>query len=124
MNQERDNISEVFRTGFEGYTVAPSKSLWASIKHKLWLQSFVKFSVGSFNIYYAASMLLATIVGSVVTVNHISDSTPTSIANDTVGQVEKQEIPSWVRTKDNYYPHTYYPKQRMKQPAPTLDQNP
>ncbi|MCF8374132.1 MAG: PorT family protein [Bacteroidales bacterium] len=108
MNQEFENIGKIFQKGFEGYTVEPSKSLWAAIKYKLWLQSFIRFGVGTFNVYYASTLLVASIVGGVAIVQNLPSSENTLLSENEIFINEKLEIPAWIETKDNYYPQEYF----------------
>ena len=42
---------------FADFTYQASDSVWSAISSKLWLDSFLRFSIGRFNIYYAASIV-------------------------------------------------------------------
>jgi len=42
---------------FTDFTYQASDSVWSAISSKLWLDSFLRFSIGNFNIYYAASII-------------------------------------------------------------------
>lgn len=108
MNQDFDNIGNIFREGFEGYSVEPSKSLWASISHKLWLQGFIRFSAGSFNVYYASGILVASIVGSVAVINNFSSEEIATITDTEKTIRQELEMPAWLEIKDNYYPQEYF----------------
>lgn len=108
MSNDFKNIGKIFQDGFEGYTVQPSTSLWAAIRHKLWLQSFVKFSVYSFNVYYAAGLLVAAIVGSVTVVRNLAAEQNTHQSKNGYSIQLEMKIPAWIETKDNYYPQEYY----------------
>ena len=45
MKKEINDIGNLFKDSFEAYTSTPSASVWNSIKHKLWLKSFLAFSI-------------------------------------------------------------------------------
>ena len=62
MNKLND-IDGLFKNNFDGFKVEPSSAVWGGVKYKLWISSFMKFSVGSINIYYSA-ILLSAIIGS------------------------------------------------------------
>lgn len=47
---------------FSGYTHKASDSVWNAIASKLWLDNFLRFSFGNFNVYYAASILASFIL--------------------------------------------------------------
>lgn len=114
MNQEFENIGKIFQKGFEGYTVEPSKSLWAAIKYKLWLQGFVRFGVGTFNVYYASALLVASIVGSVAIVQNLPSTENTLLTEKEISISQELEIPAWIETKDNSYPPEYFSENDSK----------
>lgn len=57
MKNDINDIGNLFKNSFEGYTANPSSTVWNGIKSKLWLSNFLNFGIASFNIYYAAIIL-------------------------------------------------------------------
>ena len=59
MKNNINDIGNLFKESFEGYTTNPSPAVWSGIKSKLWLTNFLNFGIASFNIYYAAIIVAA-----------------------------------------------------------------
>ncbi len=60
MKISKNNIEELFKAGFNDYSVNPSNSVWTKINRKLNFQNFLKFNPGKFNVYYTAVLVVAS----------------------------------------------------------------
>ena len=68
-NLNEDFASFEYKAKFDNYTYTPNSAVWNKIATKLWLSNFVHFSFNSFNIYYAASIII-TLIGSIALFNN------------------------------------------------------
>jgi len=59
---KNNNIENIFKESFEGFSVEPSGNLWAKINRKLNMKEFFKFNPGKFNAYYALLIIAASTV--------------------------------------------------------------
>jgi gliding motility-associated-like protein len=57
--KEDKNIEKLFKKEFSGYEEQPSGKVWKGLRSKLMWENFLHFRWNSFNVYYAAGLLLA-----------------------------------------------------------------
>jgi len=78
---------------FSDFTYQASDSVWSAISSKLWLDSFLRFSLGNFNIYYAAS-IVASLFLAFSLLDFNKDKTNNIVSNDitTIKTVDKSNV--------------------------------
>ncbi len=103
MRNEINDIGNLFKDSFEGYVSTPSASVWNSIKHKLWLKSFLAFSINSFNVYYAAIITAAIIVSGITVFTDKAENTKNYNESLKVQQTREIDSMDWLSYKNNYY---------------------
>ena len=57
--EEHKSIESTYKDGFQSWEVLPSENFWAGFERKLRFNQFLRFSPGSFNIYYLATLVFA-----------------------------------------------------------------
>ena len=75
MDNKINDIGGLFKGQFDGYLVEPTASVWKGLKFKLWLNSFMKFSFVSFNVYYSAALITLFTTGGVILFENDEQST-------------------------------------------------
>ena len=103
MKNEINDIGNLFKDSFEGYTTSPSSAVWNSIKHKLWLKGFLAFSVNSFNVYYAALIATTILFTGVSIYSNNTENTSNCNENLKIEQSGDSDSMSWLSFKKNYY---------------------
>lgn len=64
MNNNNQNIENLFKSGLGNHTVSPSAGLWNKINKKLMFKNFFKFNPSKFNVYYAA--IIGVIISAII----------------------------------------------------------
>lgn len=75
-------MEDLFRTQMEAYRVEPSPGLWQKVHARIFWKQFLGFSIGTFNVYYLAAVILAAGIGSYIWLSGSPEPDPASLGQE------------------------------------------
>jgi len=95
MNEDRQNIGNIFKSTLENYNAQPEEGEWIMLDQKLTKVSFFRFSFSKFNIYYSILIVSTFIMSSTIFINSfINTENKSSLENSPVSIKENKIITS------------------------------
>ncbi|MBN2348572.1 MAG: hypothetical protein JXJ22_07040 [Bacteroidales bacterium] len=136
MSREELNIEQLYQDAFKNYKPERNDLSWFDIDSKVARVNFFKFSLTSFNIYYAALVVTTFTLASFLTVNQItgnSEKIPSSpdkelflpvvnpSADDNLQVFENESVVSEDETSDNLTGKEKLSKEQSAEKSPGIE---